>query len=187
MLAAIPGVVTSRVGYCGGRADEPSYKRVCSDAAYNDYVEAVQVDFDPQRIAYMALLERFWSLHDATCWSPRQYCSAIFTDNGEQHAMAEAAVAARPAVKTTVEPLGAFWDAEAYHQKWLLQRKRPLFLALGITDLSELLGPAATALNAYAGGRLSATALHERLHSLVGDGQLDDEVRQQLQAVLAST
>lgn len=177
-------MVTSRVGYCGGRADEPTYKRVCSDPAYSDYVEAVQVDFDPRRVTYGDLLSRFWSEHDATRWSPRQYSSAVFVRGEEQRAAAEAALASRPRAATTVEPLGDFWDAEAYHQKWLLQRKRPLFLALGVTELDELTGPAATALNAYAAGRLSAAALGERLRALLGEGLLGEAAWQRLRAVL---
>ena len=47
-------------------------------------------------------------------------------------------MARRPSVHTTIEDGGDFWAAEAYHQKWILQRKRGLFMKLGLTDVDEL-------------------------------------------------
>ncbi len=51
---ALPGVVDSRVGYAVEAADEALQ------------IEVVQVDFDPQVLAYSTLIEHFWGLHDPT-------------------------------------------------------------------------------------------------------------------------
>lgn len=64
---------------------------------------------------------------------------------------------------TQLEVAPDFWDAEPYHQKWLLQRKRDLFLALGMRSEDELLGPVPSVLNAFAGGKLRADVAAERM------------------------
>ena len=97
------------------------------------------IDFDPAVISYEGILDAFFRCHDAAAGGrSRQYASIIFAHDESQLAAANKAVAERPGVKTTVEEAvgerGLFWVAEAYHQKWLLQRKRPLFLALGMME-----------------------------------------------------
>ena len=69
----------------------------------------------------------------------------------------------RPKVHTKLEVAPDFWDAEPYHQKWLLQRKRDLFLALGMRSEDELLGPLPSVLNAFAAGKLRADVAAERM------------------------
>ena len=49
-MAAPSGVVRSRVGYCGGTAPNPTYRKVCSDPAFSDWAEAVQVDYDGSQV-----------------------------------------------------------------------------------------------------------------------------------------
>ena len=48
-------------------------------------------------------------------------------------------------------------------------------MALGLRDESELLGPAATVLNAFAGGKVSSDTTCERLELLVAEGDLERE------------
>ena len=162
------------VGYCGGTAPEPTYKAVCSDPRFDDYAEAVHIDFDPQVLSYDGVLDAFFAMHDATARGrSRQYASIVFAHGEEQRRAAQAAVEARPRVATTVEAATPFWDAEAYHQKWLLQRKRPLMLALGMGEPSELWGKPATVLNAVAAGKLPAGVAMRRLDALLASGELD--------------
>jgi peptide methionine sulfoxide reductase MsrA len=56
----IEGVIRTRVGYAGGRQDNPDYGHI------GDHTETVQVDYDPQRITYNGLLEIFWQSHKPT-------------------------------------------------------------------------------------------------------------------------
>ena len=124
------------------------------------------------------MLDAFFRMHDATARGrSRQYASIIFTHNDAQREAAERCLAkpAQNRAATTVEPATPFWDAEAYHQKWLLQRKRPLMMSLGMTDASELWSKPATILNAVAAGKLPVDVALNRLDGLVAAGELEQE------------
>jgi len=126
----VPGVVDATVGYTGGHVRNPSYRQVCSGET--GHAEAVQVEYDPERIGYEDLLEVFWRNHDPTQRNRQgpdighQYRSAIFWHDEDQRACAQASLAAqqrsgrfeRP-IATEIEPLETFWPAEAYHQRYL--------------------------------------------------------------------
>lgn len=126
----LPGVVATRVGYCGGVTDSPTYRDVCSHDT--GHAEAVEITFDPHRISYNDLLKVFWECHDPTQINRQgadfgeQYRSVIFYHSEDQH---ESALASRaelenrrtfPRVKiaTQIVPAAVFWEAEAYHQKY---------------------------------------------------------------------
>lgn len=161
------------MGYCGGEAADPTYKLVCSDPQYDDYAEAIQVEFDPTVLSYEQVLEAFFRMHDATRGGrSRQYSSIIFAHDASQHAAAERALAANPRSTTLLEAAQPYWIAEPYHQKWILQRKRELFLSLGMCDVAELLGPSATVLNAVASGKLPGRIALDRLEKLMMQGEL---------------
>jgi len=51
-------------GYTGGTTINPSYEQVSTGTT--GHAEAVQVTFDPARIAYREILEIFFSVHDPT-------------------------------------------------------------------------------------------------------------------------
>ena len=172
-MAALPGVYRTAVGYCGGEKANPSYRKVCNDASYGDYAESVIIDYDPSVISYEGILDGFFRAHDAVASGrSRQYASIIFAHDESQAAAAAKAVASRPGVQTSIEAAAPFWVAEAYPQKWLLQRKRPLFLALGMMERDELLGPPATTLNAVAAGKIQPRVALERLEKLMLCGDL---------------
>lgn len=173
------------VGYCGGAKPNPSYRKVCNDATFGDYAESVTVDFDPSVISYEGILDGFFRTHDAVASGrSRQYASIIFTHDDSQAAAAAKAVAARPGVQTLIEEAAPFWEAEAYHQKWLLQRKRPLFLALGMMERDELLGPSATTLNAVAAAKVQPRIALERLEQLVVRGDLSPAAQGRIAALI---
>jgi len=93
-------VYRTAVGYCGGIKEQPSYWKVCNDDEYDDYVEAVTIDYDPTVISYSGILDAFFHIHDAVrSGRSRQYASAIFTHNNEQVVAAAAAVEARRGVR----------------------------------------------------------------------------------------
>lgn len=176
-------MVRTRVGYAGGTQDNPTYQDL------GDHSEALQIDFDPTKIAYTDLLAIFWKTHNpfSRGWS-RQYRNALFFHNDGQRAAAEesrATIARKKGqrVRTALEPLGTFYRAEGYHQKYRL-RSRPDFLrdltrfyphARALTDST-----AAARLNGYLGGHGSWPQLQREVDGL----GLREETRSQLVALV---
>ena len=60
----IPGVVSTQVGYCGGKTETPSYAAVSRGTT--GHAEAVQVQFDPTVVSLDQLLDVFFEIHDPT-------------------------------------------------------------------------------------------------------------------------
>jgi len=129
----IKGVVSTQVGYTGGRTPNPSYEDVCTDRT--GHAEAVEVTYDPSRVKYEDLLHVFWTNHDPTTLNRQgpdvgeQYRSAIFFHSPTQEAAAKASKAAlesehrfkRP-ITTQILAAGPFYRAEEYHQQYLEKR-----------------------------------------------------------------
>ena len=129
----IPGVTSTRVGYTGGRTENPTYKDVCTDGT--GHAEAVEVEFDPAVARYDELLKTFWENHDPTQLNRQgpdwgsQYRSAIYFHTPEQEAAARASKDslenahryAKPIV-TQIVPAVTFYPAEDYHQQYLEKR-----------------------------------------------------------------
>ncbi|WP_457831492.1 peptide-methionine (S)-S-oxide reductase MsrA, partial [Staphylococcus aureus] len=73
--------------------DNPTYDEVSSGST--GHVEAVQIVFDPQKITYEKILEKFWRSHDPTDASGQfadrgtQYRSVIFYHSQKQKKAAE--------------------------------------------------------------------------------------------------
>jgi peptide-methionine (S)-S-oxide reductase len=133
-FAAIPGVTKTAVGYEGGALERPSYQDVCTDQT--GHAEVVELEFDPEKVAYGQILDAFFGLHDPTTLNRQgpdwgtQYRSAIFYHSPEQEAHAKAKIEELTAegrfnpkrIVTKVEPAKTFWRAEEYHQKYLEKR-----------------------------------------------------------------
>ncbi|HYR69373.1 MAG TPA: peptide-methionine (S)-S-oxide reductase MsrA [Candidatus Dormibacteraeota bacterium] len=130
---SVKGVVSTQVGYAGGRTPDPTYEQVCSGRT--GHAEAVEVTYDPTQVAYDDLLRVFWENHDPTTPNRQgpdvgeQYRSAIFFHSPEQEAAAKASVASLEAAKrfrrpivTRIVPAGPFYRAEEYHQQYLEKR-----------------------------------------------------------------
>ena len=125
----VQGVTSTTVGYTGGTKASPTYKQVCTGDT--GHAEAVELEFNPERVSYRELLAAFFQAHDPTQLNRQgpdfgtQYRSAIFYHDAEQEAEARAAKVAletagifsRPIV-TQIVPAGEFYRAEEYHQKY---------------------------------------------------------------------
>ncbi len=131
----VDGVTSTAVGYAGGELANPSYEIVCS--GQTGHAEVVRVEFDPARVSYQQLLDRFWESHDPTTLNRQgpdvgtQYRSAVFFHDAEQEAAARAAKESlqesgryRNPIVTEVTPAPAFWIAEDYHQQFIEKRAK---------------------------------------------------------------
>jgi peptide-methionine (S)-S-oxide reductase len=130
---ALPGVLSTRVGYIGGHTENPTYQDVCTDRT--GHAEAVEVDYDPIKVAYGDLLKIFWENHDPTQLNRQgpdwgtQYRSAIFFHDHEQQVEAQASKNSleqshrfsKPVV-TQIVAAPSFFPAEDYHQQYLEKR-----------------------------------------------------------------
>jgi len=123
----LAGVHEVTSGYAGGDVPDPSYEAVCSGET--GHAEVVQIEYDPDRIAYADLLEVFFALHDPTTKDRQgpdvgsQYRSAIFTHDETQRETAEAVIDRLAgeyddSIVTEIESLDAFYPAEPYHQNY---------------------------------------------------------------------
>jgi peptide methionine sulfoxide reductase msrA/msrB len=131
LLRKIPGVLETDVGYTGGSADKPTYDVV--KQGQSGHAESVRVVFDPKKLSYAELLERwFFKMHDPTTKNRQgndtgtQYRSAIFYTSDTQRKTAEEVKARvdssrkwRNPVVTEIVAAGAFTPAEGYHQDYL--------------------------------------------------------------------
>lgn len=125
------GVTDTAVGYEGGHVDNPTYEQVCS--GQTGHAEVVQVEFDPEKVSYEQLVDKFWEIHNPTQKNRQgvdigtQYRTAIFTHSDEQVATARESLEReqenhRKEIVTTIEPTTGFWKAEEYHQCYLEKR-----------------------------------------------------------------
>ncbi|HVU89118.1 MAG TPA: bifunctional methionine sulfoxide reductase B/A protein [Pirellulales bacterium] len=126
------GVSDVESGYSGGRQNTANYEQVSTGST--GHAEAIRVTYDPQKITYEQLLMVFFDAHDPTTLNRQgpdvgsQYRSAIFYENDEQKKAAEAKIHELTEKKaygnrrivTKLEPLHAFYPAEAYHQDYVL-------------------------------------------------------------------
>lgn len=126
---SIDGVLATTTGFTGGRTRNPSYEEVLGGRT--GHVEALLVEFDPQRVSYAQLLDAFWRNIDPTrenqqfCDIGRQYNTAIFVMDAAQRAAAETSKAALERSKpfaarivTPVLPAGEFFPAGDEHQRF---------------------------------------------------------------------
>jgi peptide-methionine (S)-S-oxide reductase len=122
------GVLSTRVGYTGGRTPNATYRN------HGNHAEAVEILFDPARISYRQILEFFFQIHDPTTRNRQgndigaSYRSAIFYTTDEQRLIAEDTIADVDEsglwpgkVVTEIAPAGDFWEAEPEHQDYLVR------------------------------------------------------------------
>jgi methionine-R-sulfoxide reductase/methionine-S-sulfoxide reductase len=123
-----PGVLSTRVGYTGGRNERPTYRR------HPGHAEAVEIVFDPAQTTYRDILAFFFQIHDPSTKNRQgndrgaSYRSAIFPITAEQERIASDTIVDVDAsglwparAVTTIEPSAPFWEAEEEHQDYLLK------------------------------------------------------------------
>ena len=136
VFSHVKGVKSAVSGYHGGTKRQADYKLVSSGVT--DHAEAVKVVYDPKVIRYDQLLRIFFSVVTDPTQLNRQgpdtgahYRNALVPLSAEQNAVAKAYLGQLKAAKlwdkpivTKIERAQAFYDAEAYHQDFMLKNPR---------------------------------------------------------------
>lgn len=121
----VPGVSEAVSGYSGGPEQSPTYEQVAR--GLTGHTEAVEVQYDADKVSLDELLEIFWKSFDPTDGSGvapdfgKQYRPALFYKNEQEKQLMEASKAAlaeklQQTVDVEIVPLEKFWVAEDYHQ-----------------------------------------------------------------------
>ena len=133
ILRKIPGVLDTEAGYTGGWLENPRYDD--THDSKSGHAESVKVTFDPSKLSYEDLLEKwFFRMHDPTTLNRQgndtgtQYRSAIFYNSDEQKKTAEAVKARVQAsgkwkdpIVTEIVAATKWYPAESYHQDYLIK------------------------------------------------------------------
>ena len=126
----LDGVKDVVSGYSGGAKETANYDAVCRGDT--GHAESIRITYDPSKITYGQLLRVFFTVFDPTTLDRQgpdaghQYRTAIFYADEDQKHVADAyikqlndAKAFEAPIVTTLEPLKAFYPAEAYHQDFV--------------------------------------------------------------------
>lgn len=127
---SLDGIKHTRVGYMGGKTQNPSYEQITTGRT--GHAEVVMLTYDPDVISLEKLLHYFFEIaHDPTTLNRQgvdkgtQYRSAVFYSSDEEKSLTEKVIKAVDAKKaykdkivTTLEPASTFWDGEEYHQQY---------------------------------------------------------------------
>lgn len=146
----VPGVIAAVSGYAAGQTQNPNYKQVC--AGDTGHAEVVQIEYDPSKISYEALLKIFWKAHDPTTLNQQgadkgtQYRSIILTHDDAQRATAEKSKAAASQdfadpIVTEIQPLTQFFPAEDYHQDYFAKNPNAPYCVYVIKPKLEKVKP----------------------------------------------
>ncbi len=120
------GVISTEVGYIGGKTENPTYKEVCY--MNTGHAEAVKVVFDPNLITFEDLAKLFFEIHDPGQLNRQgpdvgdQYRSEIYYFNEAQKQTSQILIEILKSkgysVVTKLSPATEFYPAEDYHQDY---------------------------------------------------------------------
>ncbi|PIQ73263.1 peptide-methionine (S)-S-oxide reductase [Candidatus Roizmanbacteria bacterium CG11_big_fil_rev_8_21_14_0_20_36_8] len=122
------GVISSTVGYSGGKIENPTYEN------HQGHAEVVEIKYDSEITPFKKLLDFFFQIHDPTTLNRQgndigtSYRSVIFyTNETEKKESIEFIDVVNKSkrwenpVVTEVVPLIKFTKAEEYHQDYLVK------------------------------------------------------------------
>lgn len=129
-LSRIYGVADVTVGYANGNSENPTYEDVCY--RNSGHAETAYVRYDPERVDLETILEYFFKIIDPTSLNRQgndvgtQYRTGIYYQNEADREIIlkviteEQSKYEKPMV-TEVLPLAHFYEAEEYHQDYLVK------------------------------------------------------------------
>ena len=129
MMSLVPGVTEAKSGYAQGSMENPDYRTVVSGTT--GHRETVEVRYNPDMVSLTELVQLFFSAIDPTVQNRQgndvgsQYQTGIYyTNEADGEVIRQLAAAEKekhPAFVVEIAPLTAFYDAEDYHQDYLIK------------------------------------------------------------------
>lgn len=126
----LAGIIKTVVGYTDGVAESPTYKEVCSGTT--NHTEACKIEYDETVITLEKILEHFFRIIDPTSLNRQgndigtQYRTGIYYKDTADKEIIEKFIDKKS--KELVKPIvvdvkkeSRFWDAEEYHQNYLIK------------------------------------------------------------------
>lgn len=124
----VRGVTATEVGYANGDLQSPSYEQVSTGKT--GFAETVKVSYDPEVVDLKLLVDLFLKTIDPTSLNKQgndvgtQYRSGVYYTNASDVPTIKESLSALASqysnkIVVEVEPLQNYYDAEAYHQKYL--------------------------------------------------------------------
>lgn len=123
-----PGIIDTEVGYLGGENDNPTYKN------HPGHAEGIELTYNPDETSFKQILDYFFRIHNPTTINRQgndrgsSYRSAIFFQNNQERIESQEVINIvsnskkwDAEVVTTLEPYTKFWQAEEYHQDYLVK------------------------------------------------------------------
>ncbi len=156
----IEGVSHVESGYSGGTIKNPTYREI--GTGRTGHAEVIKITYNPEVLNYADLLRIFFSTHDPTTLNRQgydtgtQYRSVIFYQSEEEEKTAREVIEEMSdyfddSIVTEVSPLGAYYQAEDYHQNYYNDNT-------GQPYCQAIISPKLNKLRALFKDRLKATA-----------------------------
>jgi peptide methionine sulfoxide reductase msrA/msrB len=126
------GVISTFVGYTGGKKDNPTYSEVCMGKT--GHAEAIEITYNTAETSFESLAKSFFEIHNPALipsgsnGKRSQYRSAIFYVDDEQKQIADKLICLLQdknfSVATEVTEAQTFYKAEEYHQDYYNKKGR---------------------------------------------------------------
>lgn len=149
VFQSLVGVRDAVSGYAGGTDATPDYEKVSTGET--GHAESVQVYYDPSKISFETLVKAFFASHDPTEINRQgndvgtQYRSIAFYRNESEKKIIDAEIKQLTDAKkypekivTEVNPFTKFYQAEDYHQEYILHHpENPYVRNVSIPDFER--------------------------------------------------
>ena len=127
-ISRLKGVNQTEVGYANGNDLSPTYEKVCSGRT--GHAETVKAIYNPEIISLDEILENFFRIIDPYSKNRQgadigtQYRTGIYWQDPSQKSvvlkfLAKKQKESSKRIVTEARPIGSFYPAEDYHQKYL--------------------------------------------------------------------
>jgi len=129
----VKGVETTRVGYGNGIEENPSYEDVCTGETF--HAEVCEIVYNDEIISLEQILELFFRIIDPTSLNKQggdigtQYRTGIYLTDESDRVVIENYIENeqkkhKNKIVVEIDNLKCFYDAEEYHQKYLIKNPR---------------------------------------------------------------